>query len=816
VESILKCLRLLNGYPLGNSELQVKIGKDTEEYLKKWRERKKIEWINSMTMQGIQVNLDEIKKKEENGEPLEWELKLVSNDQEILKTINEVVSQRQAIDSSGKPISIEKDLFFKNLNDIANSNILENSREKERKRKKEEKKKKFEKLFQDFEKNWLKHESNREKERIKALKEKENWPKKRQKMIEKDLEYDSDQEKKYNEAIRVAKQYGSRGSEIIPAIKWAKELGGIMGIQKLQRLGLLEEALTYCCDNSMIEMGELILENGKGLKEGIIKEGHRNLAISLENLREYSKAEEHYILSGHPEDAIQMYKHLQMWTEAQRIGAKYGISINKNYEEFNSGNNNNNKGFGGEINKNNGIKKNKGTIEDAMKFEKSRNFDEAINTYLGLTPEEVGGEEQYDQVLERAVKLTFTFRNDRLSEVVNQVAELLISMNRHLSLGKILESINAVQDAFEIYKTGGLWEEALRLVQYLEPEEQEEFQIEYKEHLAGEKNVDKLISNGNIDSGLQILAERNEWEECLQLAQKEGEQYIEKYTMLYAQQLINSNNNEEAIKILARYSPSVKSQNIPSYIEICKKTLYSIETFDPLNNVFYELRRMLFKILIQMPKQTTQFRELESITRGIHLICQQHKLEELGLIELSGRASIGVLRYSNILPADYLFYKAGEMMEKLGKESAAMVFYNRLIDIKDTIESGISSGGIDNKNFEMTDIPKELCLRKQLSISEEKAERIKDWTLEKSLSSDIDAQIPMAPCTKCGKLIYEASLSCRYCRTQFEFCHITGYPVINLTRCSACGCSANIADWTTYIAKTGRCPCCDSVQAAGA
>jgi RNA-binding protein 25 len=152
VESILKCLRLLNGYPLGNSELQIKIGKDTEEYLKKWRERKKIEWINSLTMQGIPVNLEEIKKKEENGEPLEWELKLVSNDQEILKTINEVVSQRQAIDSSGKPISIEKDIFFKNLTDIASSNILENAREKERKRKKEEKKKKFEKLFQDFEK----------------------------------------------------------------------------------------------------------------------------------------------------------------------------------------------------------------------------------------------------------------------------------------------------------------------------------------------------------------------------------------------------------------------------------------------------------------------------------------------------------------------------------------------------------------------------------------------------------------------------------------------------------------------------------------
>ena len=211
VESILKCLRLLNGYPLGNSELQIKIGKDTEEYLKKWRERKKIEWINSLTMQGIPVNLDEIKKKEENGEPLEWELKLVSNDQEILKTINEVVSQRQAIDSSGKPISIEKDIFFKNLTDIAKSNILENSREKERKRKKEEKKKKFEKLFQDFEKNWIKHENNREKERKKAQIEKENWPKKIQKLIEKDLEYDSDKEKKYNEGL---KGIGNKGYKI--------------------------------------------------------------------------------------------------------------------------------------------------------------------------------------------------------------------------------------------------------------------------------------------------------------------------------------------------------------------------------------------------------------------------------------------------------------------------------------------------------------------------------------------------------------------------------------------------------------------------
>ena len=209
VESILKCLRLLNGYPLLGSELQVKIGNDTEEFLKRWRERKKIEWINSMAIQGIPVNLEEIKRKEENGEPLEWELRLVANDQEILKTINEVVSKRQEIDNTSK--KGENDIFLKDLNDFANSNILENPREKERKKKKLEKIKKYEKLFNDFEKNWLKHESYVEKERNKLLKEKENWPKKREKLIEKDLEYDSDKEKKFNEGL---KGLGNKGYKI--------------------------------------------------------------------------------------------------------------------------------------------------------------------------------------------------------------------------------------------------------------------------------------------------------------------------------------------------------------------------------------------------------------------------------------------------------------------------------------------------------------------------------------------------------------------------------------------------------------------------
>ena len=255
VESILKCLRLLNGYPLLGSELQVKIGKDTEDFLKKWRERKKAEWINSLAVQGIPVNIEEIKRKEENGEPLEWELRLVSNDQDILKKINEVVSQRQAIDTRSK--QNENDTFFKDLNDLANSNILENAREKERKKKKMEKIKKFEKLFYDFEKNWLRRENNKEKEKIRLQNEKENWPKKREKLIEKDLEYDSDKEKKYSEGL---KGIGNKGYKLSTSFINKKK--------NEERLRLREKEREY--DNALREKENQMLFKNISNKDNLL------------------------------------------------------------------------------------------------------------------------------------------------------------------------------------------------------------------------------------------------------------------------------------------------------------------------------------------------------------------------------------------------------------------------------------------------------------------------------------------------------------------------------------------------------------------
>ena len=138
VESMLKSLRLLNNFPLDNSELQVKVGSETEEFLKKWRERKKMEWIDSLRIKGVEVDLQEIKRKEECGEPLEWELQLVSKDQDTLKVIYDVLAQRQEIEVYAKQAE-KPELFLKDLKELASGSLsthFESDRERERQRKK--------------------------------------------------------------------------------------------------------------------------------------------------------------------------------------------------------------------------------------------------------------------------------------------------------------------------------------------------------------------------------------------------------------------------------------------------------------------------------------------------------------------------------------------------------------------------------------------------------------------------------------------------------------------------------------------------------
>ena len=134
-----------------------------------------------------------------------------------------------------------------------------------------EKQKKFEKLFNDFEKNWLKHESNREKEKLKLQKEKENLPNKKKKLLEKDLQYDSDKEKKYSEGL---KGIGNKGYKISTSFINKKK--------NEERMKIREKEREY--DNALREKENQMLFKNIGSKDNYLLETE-----NLDNLLDTNK-----------------------------------------------------------------------------------------------------------------------------------------------------------------------------------------------------------------------------------------------------------------------------------------------------------------------------------------------------------------------------------------------------------------------------------------------------------------------------------------------------------------------------------------------
>jgi hypothetical protein len=154
-----------------------------------------------MKRKGIEPKMDEINKKEKNGEPLEWELQLIKNDHDTRKLIFDILTQKIDIEMYAKAAERPEE-YLKDIKDLTSNpyNILhqhpESEREKERFRRKQANKNKLEKQFVDNVKKWERHEEDKERERIRNKTSEEDLYKRKKRLMERDLNYDSEEEKK--------------------------------------------------------------------------------------------------------------------------------------------------------------------------------------------------------------------------------------------------------------------------------------------------------------------------------------------------------------------------------------------------------------------------------------------------------------------------------------------------------------------------------------------------------------------------------------------------------------------------------------------
>ena len=81
-------------------------------------------------------------------------------------------------------------------------------------------------------------------------------------------------------------------------------------------------------------------------------------------------------------------------------------------------------------------------------------------------------------------------------------------------------------------------------------------------------------------SGLEILAQRGQWEECLNLAEKQGADVLNTYLMKYAKMYLQQGQFKETGRTLTRYGCPAIQPMLPVYKTIAVEVFATVHEME--------------------------------------------------------------------------------------------------------------------------------------------------------------------------------------------------------------------------------------------
>lgn len=256
---------------------------------------------------------------------------------------------------------------------------------------------------------------------------------------------------------------------------------------------------------------------------------------------------------------------------------------------------------------------------------------------------------------------------------------------------------------------------------------------------------------------------------------------------------------------------------LPVYKTIC------VEVLAAVNDVELAVLRDMLQNLIKNfsdtigdPKNPV-FAEFMKYLMVTHLLLLKGEAARNNLTRVNAKLCTSLLRYCKEIRSDKAFYDAG-MANKADKNyDMAFIFLNRYIDLYDAIEDPDNNGITDNAEFEDTDIPSpyDIALPEKNFINPQERDKIRDWVLQINMDGNVGQALPTRQCDKCGyEHLYEASLNCPQCKTTWDPCIITGYPLVkqHSIKCKFCSMGAIREYWNDFVGVTQRCPWCSNMQ----
>ncbi|CAH8646361.1 unnamed protein product [Schistosoma rodhaini] len=462
----------------------------------------------------------------------------------------------------------------------------------------------------------------------------------------------------------------------------------------------------------------------------------------------------------------------------------------------------------------------------AKNYESNGEYLRAVESYLKITPNTNDSitpelcEHAWLHATNLAVKFLPTESSVKVTELV---ASRLASIERHTLAGELLLSIDKIHKAIDAFIAGENWSKAKCVARELEPRLEAYVEAKYKEALKIRGQADTLASV-DINSALDMYAEQGKWEKCLSTVEQllheakqsanghgiknkdnnnnnpsngnitstlssssssnvlKEYQRLHKYVAAYAANLIKDSRVYDAMLLYKKYGTPAYKQNFNIYKRIfqgitSQRGLYGSDaypTWSTLRDILFDLNQNLKQTKSDIQSEIIKLFERMLLVTHYYAIRSALLSTQQDVKEIVTQISVSLLRHSDILPADKVFYEAGIDCRQVGWNNMAFVFLNRYLDLVEAIEDPEnSSNSIDSSDFQGTDIPIEVPIPENLYTTKKEHESIREWILTISMDHKLDQTLP-----KDERGVYIASLNSSNTGLLSLPCIITGYPIL--------------------------------------
>ncbi|XQJ26776.1 intraflagellar transport protein 172, putative [Leishmania guyanensis] len=664
----------------------------------------------------------------------------------------------------------------------------------------------------------------------------------------------------WDDAVRVAKVHGGTNAAKQVVVSRATVMDSEEGVQLLGKFNLVEAGIDAALESSKFD---LALQWAQLAQPAKVPYVYLKYAMHYEDQGDFRMAEEAFIKSGKPREAIDMYVHQHDFTSAMRVAEHHDpsavphVCATNGRVCFQQGNYKEAEALllranapetllkmyvdakmfreaqrvakeycpemQGDVAKRMALNSNDPQKAGAV-LEENGEYQLAIDTYLAATPEVVPDPATLANLWVRAVKVAQKHTRNLLKEVLRSATDKLKAAQRYVEAGKCLEDCEDYKGAINMYVQAHKFDMAETLAKRVSPE-LESFvkRAIVQDSISGGSMKDaKVVEEIDPEAAMKVYIGKGDFANALRMAARKSQEEVQYVVGLQVQHLLRQGDVVPCLEALSTNTMDADDFRFyETWMSVAQKAIPLLPGDDAVATLLQPLHDGLVKVIDSMTRsgqKTEDIAKATALATVVHIYYMSRKMEtELNMPDFAVQLMLGLPRWIPYVAPDKAFYDAGMAAKRSGLEGmqdVAFLYLNRALDISERIDDGdADSSGIDNADFAATDFPKVYRLPKEPTVPAQAMEEVNNWVLTVSIDNTAasdDRTLPMVNDPENGEPMFAGSVKSPHTGKVFPSCLVTGYPVMDggLTKCSHCQRQANQADWNRFVLMAKRCPWC--------